>query len=107
AEVVGKLKAALEEAGIAAQVSGRAKHLWSIFQKMRKTARDVEQIYDVIAFRVVVDSVRDCYGVLGIVHSHWTPIPGRFKDFIALPKPNLYQSLDRKSTRLNSSHDQI
>jgi GTP diphosphokinase / guanosine-3',5'-bis(diphosphate) 3'-diphosphatase len=93
AEVVAKLKAALEEAGINAQVSGRAKHLWSIFQKMRKTGRDVEQIYDVIAFRVIVESVRDCYGTLGIVHSHWTPIPGRFKDFIALPKPNLYQSL--------------
>jgi GTP diphosphokinase / guanosine-3',5'-bis(diphosphate) 3'-diphosphatase len=93
AEAVTKLKSALEEAGIAAQVSGRAKHLWSIFQKMRKTGRDVEQIYDVIAFRLVVDSVRDCYGALGIVHSNWTPIPGRFKDFIALPKPNLYQSL--------------
>jgi len=93
AEVVAKLKAVLDEAGIPAQVSGRAKHLWSIFQKMRKTGRDVEQIHDVIAFRVIVDSVRDCYGTLGIVHSNWTPIPGRFKDFIALPKPNLYQSL--------------
>jgi guanosine-3',5'-bis(diphosphate) 3'-pyrophosphohydrolase len=93
AEVVAKLKAALEAAEIPAQVSGRAKHMWSIFQKMRKTGREVEQIYDVIAFRVVVDSVRDCYGALGIVHSNWTPIPGRFKDFIALPKPNLYQSL--------------
>ncbi len=93
AEVVAKLKAVLEEAEIPAQVSGRAKHLWSIFQKIRKTGRDVEQIHDVIAFRVIVDSVRDCYGTLGIVHSNWTPIPGRFKDFIALPKPNLYQSL--------------
>ncbi|MBC8133053.1 MAG: bifunctional (p)ppGpp synthetase/guanosine-3',5'-bis(diphosphate) 3'-pyrophosphohydrolase, partial [Deltaproteobacteria bacterium] len=92
-EVVAKLKGALDEAEIPAQISGRAKHLWSIFQKMRKTGRDVEQIYDVIAFRVMVDSVRDCYGTLGIVHSNWTPIPGRFKDFIALPKPNLYQSL--------------
>ncbi|MEP6655356.1 MAG: bifunctional (p)ppGpp synthetase/guanosine-3',5'-bis(diphosphate) 3'-pyrophosphohydrolase [Myxococcales bacterium] len=92
-EVVARLKAVLEEAEILAQVSGRAKHLWSIFQKMRKTGRDVEQIYDIIAFRVMVNSVRDCYGALGIVHSNWTPIPGRFKDFIALPKPNLYQSL--------------
>jgi guanosine-3',5'-bis(diphosphate) 3'-pyrophosphohydrolase len=92
-EVVTKLRTTLDEAEIKAQVSGRAKHLWSIFQKMRKTGRDVEQIYDVIAFRVIVDSVRDCYGALGIVHSNWTPIPGRFKDFIALPKPNLYQSL--------------
>ena len=76
-----------------AQVSGRAKHLWSIYQKMKKTGRDLEQIYDVIAFRVLTESVRDCYAVLGVVHSNWTPVPGRFKDFIALPKPNLYQSL--------------
>ena len=93
AEVVEKLNAVLHEAGIVGQVSGRAKHLWSIFQKQRKTGREVEQIYDIIAFRVIVDSVRDCYAVLGVVHSTWTPIPGRFKDFIALPKPNLYQSL--------------
>ena len=93
AEVVEKLNAVLQEAGISGQVSGRAKHLWSIYQKQRKTGRDVEQIYDIIAFRVIVDSVRDCYAVLGVVHSTWTPIPGRFKDFIALPKPNLYQSL--------------
>jgi len=93
AEVVDKLNSVLLEAGISGQVSGRAKHLWSIFQKQRKTGRDVEQIYDIIAFRVIVDSVRDCYAVLGVVHSTWTPIPGRFKDFIALPKPNLYQSL--------------
>ena len=60
---------------------------------MKKTGRDVEQIYDVVAFRVITESVRDCYEVLGVVHSNWTPVPGRFKDFIALPKPNLYQSL--------------
>jgi GTP pyrophosphokinase len=93
AEVCDRLKTALGEAEINAQVSGRAKHLWSIYQKMKKTGRDVEQIYDVIAFRAIVESVRDCYGVLGVVHSNWTPVPGRFKDFIALPKPNLYQSL--------------
>jgi GTP pyrophosphokinase len=92
-EVCDRLRAALEEAEIKGQVSGRAKHLWSIMQKMKKSGRDVEQIYDVIAFRVITESVRDCYGVLGVVHSNWTPVPGRFKDFIALPKPNLYQSL--------------
>src|SRR4051794_25321723 len=93
AEVVDRLRAALAEAEINAQVSGRAKHLWSIQQKMKRSGRDVEQIYDVIAFRAITESVRDCYGVLGVVHSNWTPVPGRFKDFIALPKPNLYQSL--------------
>jgi guanosine-3',5'-bis(diphosphate) 3'-pyrophosphohydrolase len=92
-EVVDRLKAVMGEAEINVQVSGRAKHLWSIYQKMKKTGRDVEQIYDVLAFRVITESVRDCYAVLGVVHSNWTPVPGRFKDFIALPKPNLYQSL--------------
>ena len=92
-EVVDKLNSVLRENEIKGEVSGRAKHLWSIYQKLKKTGRDVEQIYDIIAFRVTVDSIRDCYAVLGVVHSTWTPIPGRFKDFIALPKPNLYQSL--------------
>jgi GTP pyrophosphokinase len=93
AEVCDRMRAALADAEISAQVSGRAKHLWSIFQKMKRSGRDVEQIYDVLAFRVITESVRDCYAVLGVVHSQWTPVPGRFKDFIALPKPNLYQSL--------------
>ncbi len=92
-EVCDKLGKALLENDIKAQISGRAKHLWSIQQKMKKTGRDLEQIYDVIAFRAITESVRDCYAVLGVVHSNWTPVPGRFKDFIALPKPNLYQSL--------------
>ncbi len=93
AESVARLSEAMTEEGIEAQVSGRAKHLWSIHQKMRKTARDLDQIHDIIAFRIIATSVRDCYAALGVVHSHWTPVPGRFKDFIALPKANLYQSL--------------
>jgi guanosine-3',5'-bis(diphosphate) 3'-pyrophosphohydrolase len=92
-EVSEVLRAALAEAEIQAQVAGRVKHLWSIYQKMKRTARDLEQIQDIIAFRVLTGSVRDCYAALGVVHSHWTPVPGRFKDFVALPKPNLYQSL--------------
>ncbi|HET6146777.1 MAG TPA: bifunctional (p)ppGpp synthetase/guanosine-3',5'-bis(diphosphate) 3'-pyrophosphohydrolase [Polyangia bacterium] len=92
-EVCAKLHAVLAEADIRAQLSGRAKHLWSIFQKIKKSGRDLDQIFDLIAFRVLTESVRDCYAVLGVVHSNWTPVPGRFKDFIALPKPNLYQSL--------------
>ncbi len=75
------------------QVYGRPKHLWSIQQKMKRTGCDLEQLYDIIAFRVIVPSLRACYEALGVIHAKWTPIPGRFKDFIALPKPNMYQSL--------------
>ena len=83
----------MEAGGVPCTVKGRAKHLWSIHQKMKKTGRELEQIYDAIGFRVVTDSVRQCYEALGVAHSRWTPIPGRFKDYIALPKPNMYQSL--------------
>jgi GTP diphosphokinase / guanosine-3',5'-bis(diphosphate) 3'-diphosphatase len=87
------LEQELAEAGVKTQVYGRPKHLWSIHQKIHKTGRELEQLFDIVAFRVIVDSVRACYETLGVVHSKWTPIPGRFKDFIALPKPNMYQSL--------------
>jgi GTP pyrophosphokinase len=79
--------------GVRCQVSGRAKHLWSIRQKMKKTNRPFSEIHDAIGFRVVTESQRSCYEALGVVHAAWTPIPGRFKDYIALPKPNGYQSL--------------
>ncbi len=92
-EVEETLRTTLQENGITAQVKGRPKHLWSIYQKTLKTGQTLEQLYDIIAFRAIVDSVRDCYGALGVIHGKWTPIPGRFKDFIALPKPNRYQSL--------------
>jgi len=92
-EVSGILKKELTEAGVECSVYGRPKHLWSIYQKIAKTGRELEQLFDIVAFRVIVGSVRSCYETLGIVHSKWTPIPGRFKDFIALPKPNMYQSL--------------
>jgi guanosine-3',5'-bis(diphosphate) 3'-pyrophosphohydrolase len=81
------------EGGVPCVVKGRAKHLWSVYQKMKKTGRELEQIYDAIGFRVIVDGTRQCYEALGVAHSKWTPIPGRFKDYIALPKPNMYQSL--------------
>ena len=83
----------LAENGFVADVTGRAKHLFSIHRKMKEQQCDFDQVYDIIAFRICVDSVADCYAVLGVMHSRWTPIPGRFRDYIALPKPNMYQSL--------------
>jgi len=83
----------LAEQGFAADVTGRAKHLYSIYRKLRAQDCDLEQLFDIIAFRICVETVSDCYSVLGVIHSRWTPIPGRFKDCIALPKPNMYQSL--------------
>ncbi|NUQ77939.1 MAG: bifunctional (p)ppGpp synthetase/guanosine-3',5'-bis(diphosphate) 3'-pyrophosphohydrolase [Polyangiaceae bacterium] len=92
-DVCRTLSAKLAEQGFAAEVKGRAKHLYSIWRKMQAQACDYDQVYDVIAFRVLVESVADCYAALGVIHSQWTPVPGRFKDYVALPKPNMYQSL--------------
>src|SRR5919109_926684 len=83
----------LEAEGIEAEVSGRPKHFYSIYQKMETQNLVYDQIYDLVAFRILVDTQRECYEALGIVHAQWRPVPGRFKDYIALPKPNLYQSL--------------
>jgi GTP pyrophosphokinase len=83
----------LEELGIEAEISGRAKHFYSIYSKMTKKGREFNEIYDLTAMRVIVGSVKDCYGAVGVIHSLWKPLPGRFKDFIAMPKFNMYQSL--------------
>jgi guanosine-3',5'-bis(diphosphate) 3'-pyrophosphohydrolase len=83
----------LEAVGIKADVSGRAKHFYSIYSKMTKKGREFNEIYDLTAMRVIVDSVKDCYGAIGIIHSLWKPLPGRFKDYVAMPKFNLYQAL--------------
>ncbi|UJR85996.1 RelA/SpoT family protein [Sandaracinus amylolyticus] len=92
-DVCKRLQKMLIERGFAAECSGRMKHLYSIYRKMRQNNCEFEQVHDVLAFRVLVENVADCYAALGVIHSQWTPIPGRFKDYIALPKPNMYQSL--------------
>jgi GTP diphosphokinase / guanosine-3',5'-bis(diphosphate) 3'-diphosphatase len=93
AEAGAYLAAELETLGISAQIAGRAKHFYSIYSKMTKKGREFNEIYDLTAMRVIVDSVKDCYGAIGVIHSLWKPLPGRFKDFIAMPKFNMYQSL--------------
>jgi len=92
-EIQARLESALGDAGIRAEITGRVKATSSIHRKMRVQKIGVDQVYDYIAFRVVVDTIRECYGALGTVHSIWRPVPGRFKDYVAMPKPNLYQSL--------------
>ncbi len=87
------LKAELNKVGIEAEISGRAKHFYSIYSKMTKKGREFNEIYDLTAMRVIVDSVKDCYGAIGIIHSIWKPLPGRFKDFVATPRMNLYSAL--------------
>ena len=92
-DTMNTLKDALEHAHIKADVKGRPKHFYSIYKKMKKDNRDLSQIYDLYAVRVIVDTIPDCYAVLGTVHSLWKPLPYRFKDYIAMPKSNMYQSL--------------
>jgi guanosine-3',5'-bis(diphosphate) 3'-pyrophosphohydrolase len=87
------LAAELRKVGIEAEISGRAKHFYSIYTKMTKKGREFNEIFDLTAMRVIVGSVKDCYGAVGVIHSLWKPLPGRFKDFVAMPKANMYQAL--------------
>ncbi|HSJ59755.1 MAG TPA: bifunctional (p)ppGpp synthetase/guanosine-3',5'-bis(diphosphate) 3'-pyrophosphohydrolase [Jiangellaceae bacterium] len=93
ASVIEQVEQDIREAKLKASVTGRPKHYYSIYQKMIVRGRDFTDIYDLVGIRVLVESVRDCYAVLGVVHARWNPVPGRFKDFIAMPKFNMYQSL--------------
>jgi len=92
-DVTNKLKKMLLTRGFSVNVSGRRKHLYSLHRKMKASGIGFEQVHDFVAFRVITESVADCYATLGVIHSEWTPVPGRFKDYIALPKSNMYQSL--------------
>lgn len=92
-EIVEFVQNDLSESKISGEVTGRPKHFYSIYQKMIVRGRDFEDIYDLIGVRILVDSIQDCYGVLGIIHNRWNPVPGRFKDYIAMPKFTMYQSL--------------
>ena len=91
--IIKEVREHIEEAGIRAEVDGRVKHLFSIYKKMRNQHKTLDQIYDIFAVRIKVDTVRDCYAALGVIHEMYKPIPGRFKDYIAMPKENMYQSL--------------
>ncbi len=91
--IVDEVRSHIEKAGIKAQIDGRVKHFFSIYKKMVNQDKTLDQIYDLFAVRIIVDTVKDCYAALGVIHEMYKPIPGRFKDYIAMPKPNMYQSL--------------
>src|SRR5438093_775759 len=103
-EVIRLVKLALAEAGLVGEVKGRPKHLYGIYQKMERQAISFEEVYDLAAVRIITDTKMNCYAILGLIHSLWRPVPGRFKDYIAIPKSNLYQSLHTTVVGLKGEH---
>jgi len=106
-KVISNLKEIMEKNNLKGRVSGRQKHIYSIYQKMQKQGLSLEQVYDIIAFRVILNEEKDCYTMLGLIHSIWPPIPGRFKDYISMPKPNMYQSLHTTVIGPDGEHIEI
>ena len=95
--IVEEVSQHMAQSGIKAQVNGRVKHFFSIYKKMVNQDKTIDQIYDLFAIRILVDTIPDCYAVLGIIHEKYKPIPGRFKDYIAMPKQNMYSRFTRHS----------
>src|ERR1022692_1556984 len=101
------VEAELRREGIPARVEARVKRAYSVYQKLKRQKISLEQVYDLLALRIVTDSVKNCYGALGVIHNEWSPVPGRIKDFIAIPRPNLYQSLHTSVVGPEGKHFEI